>query len=141
MAGAALIWTTRFSTADLQAAIAATDLNCPSPDGVHTAVSELDCARQLIEASANATGVLRANGATAGSGGAEMVDTGADENLRLPMLGYHLFGVFWCANFYSAMKTMIIAAAVAEIFWTKAKAARHNPTLDAFCYIFKVRLD
>eukprot|EP01052_Picozoa_sp_SAG31_P023384 SAG31_NODE_1924_length_6902_cov_5.916066_7_plen_157_part_00 len=109
-----------------QAAVSASSLDCGE------GVSQLSCARMVMEASINSTGHLN-------SMAAESVDTGTDDSIRIPLLGYHLFGVFWCANFYSAMKTMIIAAAVAEVFWTKAKVKEEKrwATKDAFCYIFR----
>jgi hypothetical protein len=34
------------------------------------------------------------------------------------MLAFYTFGFYWASNYLAAVKTMIVAAAVAEVFWT-----------------------
>jgi hypothetical protein len=61
----------------------------------------------------------------------------ATDNVQLFRLAYQLFGWFWSRKLLEALTSMVVAGAVAEVFWTKAKAAKRYPTKDSLVYIFR----
>ncbi len=67
-------------------------------------------------------------------------DQSNNETRQSIMLAYQLFGYYWGLYILDAFKSMVVAAAVAEVFWTKRTARERKPTIDGLKYIVKYHL-
>jgi hypothetical protein len=140
-AGVALIYTLEFSHADLQLAVQQAGTQAAA--GLQQAAcaagtTEVECVASAVNTTAG--GQVLLNLTAFNSTNVTVVD-GSDTSLMWPMMWYHIFCALWCMNLYNALGTMIIAGAVAEVFWTKdrvaTECAHKLPTIDSLCYILK----
>jgi len=117
LAGAALIVTTDWDPkADLQQALAETN-----PDGSSRCPPSL-CTPPVRTVTAALSDPL---------------DSKDQQHL---MLAYMTFGYYWALFLLDAVKSMVVAAAIGTVFWSKSKAGSRWPTLAGLRYVLRWHL-